>query len=159
MGNKPPRRNVATSDWLSSPTRSRGGRRVPSGVRTSTTTCCPGRSAAPGRPTVENRSRPLSPDVRAGTGELDALYVAPAHWRQGIGGLLQDAALVALVDAGFASAILWVLSKNRAARAFYERTGWTADGAEKTEQRRGALLHQVRYGRPLFPGREAEPDH
>ena len=46
---------------------------------------------------------------------------------------------------GYERATLWVLKTNLRARGFYEKAGWTTDGTTKTEERPGALFHEVRY--------------
>jgi GNAT superfamily N-acetyltransferase len=63
------------------------------------------------------------PDAGADAGELDAIYLLPGAWGQGIGASLMNEALVALHRLGFASAVLWVLEDNPRARLFYERGG------------------------------------
>jgi GNAT superfamily N-acetyltransferase len=63
------------------------------------------------------------------TGEITTLYVDPERWRRGIGRALVDAAAAELRDAGCDEAVLWVLERNDAARAFYAAVGFTPDGA------------------------------
>jgi GNAT superfamily N-acetyltransferase len=72
-------------------------------------------------------------DAALGTGELWAIYVNPGLWRTGVGHALHETALQRLRDAGMTSASLWVLQGNQRAMGFYERHGWTADGATKTD--------------------------
>ena len=48
---------------------------------------------------------------------------------------------------GFAESVLWVLPGNVRARRFYERAGWTADGAEKISEVFGVTVPEVRYRR------------
>jgi RimJ/RimL family protein N-acetyltransferase len=50
---------------------------------------------------------------------------------------------------GSASMALWVFRDNARARRFYEKAGFTADGAEERSELGGAVLHDVRYTRPL----------
>ena len=64
------------------------------------------------------------PDPEAGGGQLAGLHVLPAHWGQGIGGVLHDAALPLLAQAGHRTAALWVLAPSIRARNMYERRGW-----------------------------------
>jgi GNAT superfamily N-acetyltransferase len=52
-------------------------------------------------------------DAGAATAEISALYIDPSRWRSGIG-----------------RALLVELAGNAPARAFYERFGFAADGAE-----------------------------
>jgi GNAT superfamily N-acetyltransferase len=72
--------------------------------------------------------------------ELHALYVLPEHWGHGIGDRLLEAA-------GDVSE-LWVLEANTRARQFYERRGWSADGA-RTEHDTVVVLHYRRPGRGI----------
>jgi len=60
-------------------------------------------------------------------GELQHLYVDPAHWSAGIGAALYDAALTALAADGFATGRLWVIRGNDRAIGFYCRRGWRPD--------------------------------
>jgi GNAT superfamily N-acetyltransferase len=83
------------------------------------------------------------------TGEVVALYAAPHAWGTGAGRALMAAAVDELRVLGFSEANLWVLDTNTRARRFYERAGWVADGVEKDEVWRGALIHEVRYTRTL----------
>ncbi len=71
-------------------------------------------------------------------GELYTLYVDPKWQGGGIGKMLIAAAESCLREAGFMSAILWMLEANAPSRAFYERCGWGADGGTRT-QRYGEL--------------------
>jgi GNAT superfamily N-acetyltransferase len=80
-----------------------------------------------------------------GQGELYAIYVAPECWGSGAGHALMTAAIQALRDAGFAEAVLWVLDDNPRARRFYEREGWTADGAVKDDVFLDTSVREVRY--------------
>ena len=67
--------------------------------------------------------------------------------RVGLGGgrRLLDTAKASLKAAGFAAAALWVLETNLAARRFYERQGWTPDGAHKVDDRGDLVLLEFRY--------------
>ena len=92
------------------------------------------------------------PDVEATTGEIYAVYLEPDAVGTGVGRSLCDRAVEGLRHDGFREATLWVLTTNARARRFYERGGWRADGAAKTEDQAGVALHEVRYRLPL-PGR------
>lgn len=81
---------------------------------------------------------------RVGQGEVYALYIAPTHWRSGCGARLMRAVEQRLGAAGFCMAILWVLTENSRARAFYERVGYRPDGATKDAQLYGTRLPHVR---------------
>jgi ribosomal protein S18 acetylase RimI-like enzyme len=65
--------------------------------------------------------------------ELYAIYVLPRAWGSGAAGKLMGAALEAMRVRGEPAAVLWVLEDNPRARRFYEREGWTAEGAGETE--------------------------
>ena len=84
-------------------------------------------------------------DVPEGTGEVPAIYVEPAALGTGVGRELFDAATVALRDAAFSRATLWVLEANTLARRFYERAGWSWDGAVSTHMFDCANEPVVRY--------------
>ena len=60
-----------------------------------------------------------------------------------------NAALALLAGAGYAQVTLWVLDANSRARSFYEKAGFTADGAVKLEDRGSFQLREVRYRRSL----------
>jgi ribosomal protein S18 acetylase RimI-like enzyme len=84
-------------------------------------------------------------DAPSGAGELIALHIAEAYWRQGIGERLHDRAAVALAERGFAAATLWVLTGNEPARAFYAAMGWSADGQARDITVDGVTIPEVRY--------------
>lgn len=89
-------------------------------------------------------------DATPETGELSAIYLDRGVAGRGVGRALQAAAMEDLRSRGFTQATLWVLDTNERARRFYARTGWTPDGAEKTELRPGGVtLREVRYRRDL----------
>lgn len=89
------------------------------------------------------------PDAFAELGEIGAIYLDPAHWRQGIGRLLMSRAEQRLIELGYAEARLWVLADNPRARRFYEAVGWHDDGGRQTYEVGGAVLPEVRYARTL----------
>lgn len=82
-------------------------------------------------------------------GEIHALYLLPESWGEGLGRQLLAAAVERLAAAGFEEATLWVLGSNVRARRFYEAGGWFADGASKTDDRKGFRLVEERYRRAL----------
>jgi GNAT superfamily N-acetyltransferase len=90
-----------------------------------------------------SREADLGPDAA----ELVAMYVDPDHWRQGAGNALMEAAVQRLTGLPYAEAVLWTFKENDRAIAFYERTGWRADGAEKIHPRTGEPA--VRLRRPV----------
>ena len=83
-----------------------------------------------------------------GPGELYALYVDPEQWSAGVGRALMARAEEQLASE-YEEARLWVLEQNPRARAFYERAGWTPDGARKAEERWGVRAPEVRYRKEL----------
>jgi len=84
-----------------------------------------------------------------GRGQVYAMYVDPAHWGRGFGRLLLSGAVTRLRDTGFASACLWVLTTNEAARGFYEHEGWTATGRTQVERLHDTDVPVVEYAWPL----------
>jgi GNAT superfamily N-acetyltransferase len=86
-------------------------------------------------------------DDPPGAGELYAINVDPDHWGTGAGPALLAAAEAELARLGFAELVLWVLPGNARARRFYERAGWTADGAERTAEVLGVTVPEVRYAK------------
>jgi GNAT superfamily N-acetyltransferase len=78
-------------------------------------------------------------------GELGEIYALPEAWGKGVGHALMAACVEALRARGYADAVLWVLADNPRARAFYEREGWSLDGAEKTDEFLGLAVHELRY--------------
>lgn len=85
------------------------------------------------------------------TAELAAIHVAPELVGTGVGRLLMVDALTALPAYG-SRAVLWVLEGNARARRFYERGGWTFDGAVREAPMGGEVAPQLRYARSLADG-------
>jgi ribosomal protein S18 acetylase RimI-like enzyme len=85
-----------------------------------------------------------SRDVDAAA-ELYAIYVLPNGWGTGAGTALMRAGLDAMRARFSGEAVLWVLEDNPRARRFYEREGWTVDGARKVEEWLGVPISEVRY--------------
>lgn len=83
------------------------------------------------------------------TAEIPAIYVHPAHWQRGAGGLLCRQALDLLAERGFSEVSLWVFADNHRARAFYDRTGFVADAARSTHG--PSRIKTLRYRKPLSP--------
>lgn len=95
---------------------------------------------------------PLDPDaVDPGVGQVYAIYVDPQVWRRGAGAALMDGARSALRAAGFGQAVLWVIDGNERAQRFYERVGWSLDGAHTVDEYGGAQIPEVRYRTELEP--------
>jgi ribosomal protein S18 acetylase RimI-like enzyme len=84
-------------------------------------------------------------DAPDGTGEVPAIYVDPGAVGRGIGRELFAETSAALREAGFTRATLWVLEANALARRFYEKAGWTWDGAISTHMFDCANEPVVRY--------------
>lgn len=63
---------------------------------------------------------------------IQVFYIHPDFQRQGLGRSLMRHTLAAIRQGGAHQILLWVLTENHSARAFYEAAGFTADGAEKT---------------------------
>jgi L-amino acid N-acyltransferase YncA len=84
-------------------------------------------------------------DARPGTAELYAIYLELVAAGTGVAGALMTAVCSEMACEGYARALLWVLAANPRARRFYERTGWTVDGARKVVTLRGTELEVVRY--------------
>jgi GNAT superfamily N-acetyltransferase len=79
-----------------------------------------------------------------GEGELYSIYALPAAWGTGAGPGLMAAARDALRER-YETSILWVAEDNPRARRFYEREGWTLDGARKEDELLGVKVAEVRY--------------
>lgn len=79
------------------------------------------------------------------TGELYAIYVAPEHWRQGVGQRLWTEGVVHLRRAAYADVTLWVLRENVGACAFYRANGFIPDvGIEKMLDVAGSKQVEIR---------------
>lgn len=97
-------------------------------------------------------------DVPPATGELYTLYLHPDVWGQGHGRDLMEAVLDRLINAGYRSVTLWMLSTNDRARRFYLRQGWSEMAGERTQEFGGRVVIDHRFGRPLGPLRPVVPD-
>ena len=82
---------------------------------------------------------------RNSVGEVYAIYAMAEFWDRGVGRKLMEAAVASLRDLNFGAVKVWVLDTNCRAIAFYRKLGFSADGAEKVEQREGYQLREVRY--------------
>ncbi|GLY01111.1 GNAT family N-acetyltransferase [Actinoplanes sp. NBRC 101535] len=91
----------------------------------------------------------VGPSETEGAVELYGLHVAPERVGTGAGRQLMIEALRQMADFAQPRAVLWVLEDNPVARRFYERGGWTPDGATRTEPVNGHPLPQLRYAYPL----------
>ena len=77
--------------------------------------------------------------------ELQVIYLLPEYHRKGIGRKLMSAVAAELLEAGFASMILWVLKDNHQSRLFYERLGGQLVG-ESAYERWDETYSIVAYG-------------
>lgn len=96
-------------------------------------------------------------DAAVATGELVAINLLPAHWRQGLGRRMMARLFAAAAERRWQAMTLWVLEANLQARRFYEAHGFQADGASQVDANlTGAPLHLLRYRRllPLPPAGE-----
>ncbi|MFC4070805.1 GNAT family N-acetyltransferase [Actinoplanes subglobosus] len=91
----------------------------------------------------------VGPSETDGAAELYAIHLAPERVGSGIGRQLMVNALEQLATFGVDRAVLWVLADNPVARRFYERGGWTADGATRVAPVNDQPLAQLRYTHPL----------
>jgi ribosomal protein S18 acetylase RimI-like enzyme len=82
-------------------------------------------------------------------GEVHAINLRPGAWGRGLGDRLLEAAEQALARRGVRTAVLWVIASNDRARRLYDRRGWVADGASRTERIGAADVEEVRYRREL----------
>lgn len=91
-------------------------------------------------------------DKRGGENfELWAIYAEPALKRSGLGGELLAFCEQEAARRGMREVSLWVLERNAAGRAFYEKHGYRPDGARKLLYRLpspdGADVAEVRYAK------------
>ncbi|NNN34457.1 GNAT family N-acetyltransferase [Streptomyces sp. S3(2020)] len=84
-------------------------------------------------------------EVRTADAELYALYVDPGRYGAGVGHALLQESVRRCAAAGHDRVYLWVLKGNTRARAFYERAGFRADGAEELFEAGGVPVPEVRY--------------
>lgn len=90
---------------------------------------------------------PCRDDDARELGEVEAIYLAPDARGRGLGRPLLEAAAAALRQAGFDTAVLWVLTANGPARRFYEAAGFRLDGAARTLDFDGTPIEEIRYRR------------
>ena len=65
-----------------------------------------------------------------GYGELIALYIHPDFYRRRYGEILIKRAMNRLYELNMKQSYLWVLKKNKGARKFYKRMGFSCNGDE-----------------------------
>ena len=78
-------------------------------------------------------------------GELQAIYILKAYQGKGLGQRLASALVVRLMEQGYTSMLLWVLTGNHQARRFYEALGGKKV-AERQEEMGDAMLDELAYG-------------
>lgn len=82
--------------------------------------------------------------------EIRQIYIEPEVWGKGLGKRLMSTALARMAASGYSQATLWVLDTNARARRFYERCGWTQDGAARYNDSYSFPLSDVRYRKNLI---------
>jgi len=82
-------------------------------------------------------------DDKPCAGEVFAIYLLEDFWNKGYGWQMMDYA-VNMLKSRYREIIVWVFEENRRARRFYEKYGFSADGAKK-EITTGKPLILVRY--------------
>ena len=87
-------------------------------------------------------SRDDDPELRVG--EVQTIYVLQDWWGRGVGPELMKQALAHFASTGTNTVRLWALGSNERALAFYGKFGFSLDGEEKTVERPGFELHEVR---------------
>jgi GNAT superfamily N-acetyltransferase len=92
---------------------------------------------------------PCRDDDVPGFGEIEAIYLEPAARGSRLGRPLLEAAAGTLAGSGFETAVLWVLTRNEGARRFYERAGFTPDGAIRSIDFDGTPVEEIRYRRAI----------
>ena len=95
-----------------------------------------------------NKSRD---EDKADSGEIGAMYLLSEYWGKGYGREMMDFSLAELKRMGHDEVLLWVLEANNRARRFYEKCGFSFDGAKK-EIKIDTLHAHMRYVRSLCTG-------
>jgi ribosomal protein S18 acetylase RimI-like enzyme len=90
------------------------------------------------------------------TGEIWGIYLAPEHWRKGIGTSLCRYGEDLLRERNYRSVKLWVFAGNPQAIRFYETMGFWADSAQKMLNI-GEPLKAVRYSKNLKDAQQFNP--
>jgi GNAT superfamily N-acetyltransferase len=88
-------------------------------------------------------------DVDDSVGEVRSFFVAAGRWGAGVGRVLMEGVLDSLRERGYAAATVWSFRDNERANAFYERLGFTRDGAEDSTGEEWADIPGIRYRRSL----------
>jgi len=78
--------------------------------------------------------------------EIYGFYVHPDFWKKRIGyQLMKNAVLKISKQENFNGVILWVMTKNRASRNFYERFGFSQTKETKISKRNGEEFEEMKY--------------
>ncbi|MET9502069.1 GNAT family N-acetyltransferase [Streptomyces sp. NPDC006622] len=88
-------------------------------------------------------------EARTSDAELYAIYVDPVRLGGGVGRALLTESVRRGTAAGHPRMYLWVIEGNTAARRFYERAGFQADGEREPFEVDGVQVPEVRYVRDL----------
>ncbi|MCF3120510.1 GNAT family N-acetyltransferase [Streptomyces arenae] len=83
-------------------------------------------------------------DVPPGEAELYALYAHPEHYSTGVGRALVQECVARCAAAGHGRLRLWVVEGNTRARRFYDRAGFTPDGARAPDEVDGMPVPEIR---------------
>lgn len=86
---------------------------------------------------------------KSSVGEVYAIYALEEFWDQGIGRKLMEASLAALRDMNCSRVKIWLLETNQRAISFYQKFGFSADGAQKAEPLAGVERREIRYSLSL----------
>ncbi|MFO1368949.1 MAG: GNAT family N-acetyltransferase [Marinagarivorans sp.] len=85
-------------------------------------------------------------DASPSVGEIEAIYILPDYWRQGVGRELWLVAQNRLIARNFSTVTLWVLTDNERAIQFYLTIGFSLDHhASRASERDGKVLTEARY--------------
>ncbi|MCL2169022.1 MAG: GNAT family N-acetyltransferase [Defluviitaleaceae bacterium] len=75
-----------------------------------------------------------------------AIYLLEEFWGRGYGKQMLDFAIEELRSAGVKEVSLWVFEENSRARRFYEKNGFSLDGAKRVRDKYGGVpLTELKY--------------
>lgn len=75
---------------------------------------------------------------------VGAVFVAPGHWGEGLGGTLVDAVLAEARDRGYTHAQLWTHAGNPRAHRLYDRRAFRRTGRQKEDDLDETIVHYTR---------------
>lgn len=85
------------------------------------------------------------------TGEVWALYVAPAHWGRGVGQTLWDAARCGLQEEGCIKATLWMPTRFERSLRFVEQAGFRREEqSARNADLGGVRIEEIRLSRSVI---------